>query len=283
LPEVADGFAELAAKHYGAPGALPVAGSQAAIRALPGLLRKGVAAVAPLTYGEYAPAFHRAGHRIVPLDVASATLPEEVNHVIVANPNNPTTERIDRDVLLGWHAQLAAREGTLVIDEAFADAYDNASLASESGRDGLVVLRSVGKFYGLAGIRAGFVLAAQPLRDALNETLGAWTVSGPARHAVSAAFSDRAWQTETRATLARESARLSALIRFQGFKPYSTPLFVWFETPNAAGLQHALALKGIWTRLFEHGALPSLRIGLTGSAGEWSRFSQAFEQAVGRP
>jgi cobalamin biosynthetic protein CobC len=282
LPEDADGFAELAAKHYGAPGALPVAGSQAAIRALPGLLRKGVAAVAPLTYGEYAPAFERAGHRVVALDVVSATLPKDVDHVIVANPNNPTTERIDRDVLLEWHEQLTARAGTLIIDEAFADAYDNASLAPETYREGLVVLRSVGKFYGLAGIRAGFVLASQPLRDALNETLGAWTVSGPARHAVSAAFNDHAWQTETRTTLARESARLSALIRAQGFKPYSTPLFAWFETPNAANLQRALAEKGIWTRLFEHGASPSLRIGLTGTEGEWSRFSEAFEQAVGK-
>jgi len=281
LPEDADGFAELAAKHYGAPGALPVAGSQAAIRALPGLLEKGIAAVAPLTYGEYAPAFERAGHRVVPLDVTSVTLPKDVDHVIVANPDNPTTTYLDRDVLLGWHEQLAARKGTLIIDEAFADAYDNASLAPETYREGLIVLRSVGKFYGLAGIRAGFVLAAQPLRDALNETLGAWTVSGPARHAVSAAFNDHAWQFETRATLARESAKLCTLIRSLGFTPYSTPLFAWFQTPNAANLQRALAEKGIWTRLFEHGVSPSLRIGLTGSEDEWSRFSQAFEQVAG--
>jgi cobalamin biosynthetic protein CobC len=282
LPEDADGFAELAAKHYGAPGALPVAGSQAAIRALPALLRKGVAAVAPLTYGEYAPAFERAGHRIVPLDVASEKLPGDVDHVIVANPNNPTTAHLDRDVLLEWHQQLSARGGTLIVDEAFADAYNDASLAPESDREGLVVLRSVGKFYGLAGIRAGFVLASQSLRDALNETLGAWTVSGPARHAVSAAFNDHAWQTATRETLTRDSARLVALIRDQGFQALSTPLFAWFESPNAADLQHALAEKGIWTRLFEHGKSPSLRIGLTGSEAEWSRFAEAFKQGVGK-
>ncbi|SOE56969.1 L-threonine O-3-phosphate decarboxylase [Burkholderia sp. D7] len=282
LPEEADGLAELAARHYGAPGALPVAGSQAAIRALPGLLKPGVAAVAPLTYGEYAPAFERAGHRIVTLDVASAALTDGIDHVIVANPNNPTTERVGRDVLLGWHEQLAARGGTLIVDEAFADAYGDASmsLASESGREGLVVLRSVGKFYGLAGIRAGFVLAAAPLRDALSEALGAWTVSGPARHAVQAAFNDLSWQAQTRATLARDSARLAALIRSQGFYPRATPLFVWLETGKAAVLQHALATRGIWTRLFEHGALPSLRIGLTGSDEEWARFAETFDAAV---
>jgi cobalamin biosynthetic protein CobC len=281
LPEDADGLAELAARHYGAPGALPVAGSQAAIRALPGVLKRGVAAVAPLTYGEYAPAFERAGHRIVGLDVASVELKDDIDHVIVANPNNPTIERITRDVLLGWHEQLAARGGTLIVDEAFADAYGDPamSLASESGREGLVVLRSVGKFYGLAGIRAGFVLAAAPLRDALSEALGAWTVSGPARHAVQAAFNDLSWQAQTRATLARDSARLAALIRSQGFDPHATPLFVWFETDTAEVLQHALATRGIWTRLFEHGAMPSLRIGLTGSEEEWARFAEAFNAA----
>jgi cobalamin biosynthetic protein CobC len=281
LPEDADGLAQLAARYYGAPGALPVAGSQAAIRALPGLLRSGIAAVATLTYGEYAPAFERAGHRVVALDVASAVLQDNVDHVIVANPDNPTTQRLERDLLMQWHAQLAARGGTLIVDEAFADAYGNEhqSLASESGRDGLIVLRSVGKFYGLAGIRAGFVLAAKPLRDALRNTLGAWTVSGPARHAVQAAFNDLSWQTDMRATLARDSARLAAFISSQGFNARSTPLFVWFETEHAAALQHRLATRGIWTRLFEHGASPSLRIGLTGSEAQWARFSEAFLSA----
>jgi cobalamin biosynthetic protein CobC len=154
------------------------------------------------------------------------------------------------------------------------------SMASESGREGLVVLRSVGKFYGLAGIRAGFVLTAAPLRNSLSEALGAWTVSGPARHAVQAAFNDLSWQAETRATLARDSARLAALIRNQGFDPRATPLFVWFETDKAAALQNALATRGIWTRLFEHGTSPSLRIGLTGSKEEWARFEEAFAAAV---
>jgi len=282
LPEDGDGLAELAARHYGAPAALPVAGSQAAIRALPGLFQPGVAAVAPLTYSEYAPAFERAGHRIVGLDAASSKLNDDIDYVIVANPNNPATDLIARDVLLHWHKQLAARGGTLIVDEAFADAYGDAatSLASESGREGLVVLRSVGKFYGLAGIRAGFVLAAAPLRDALSETLGAWTVSGPARHAVQAAFADLSWQAETRSTLARDSARLAALVRNQGFDSHATPLFVWFETDQAAALQHALATRGIWTRLFERGALPSLRIGLTGSQEEWARFEEAFMDSV---
>lgn len=283
LPEDDDGLASLAARYYGAPGALPVAGSQAAIRALPALLAPGIAGVAALTYGEYAPAFERAGHRVVSLDTRSATLPVELNHVIVANPNNPTAGLIARDLLLGWHAQLAERNGTLIVDEAFADAYAQSayrSLAADSGRDGLIVLRSVGKFYGLAGIRAGFVLAAQPVREALGAMLGAWTVSGPARHAIQAAFADTSWQADTRLLLAHDSARLASLVSQQGFNAHATPLFVWFETPDAGALQSALARKGIWTRRFEHGSAPSLRIGLTGTDPDWSRFSAAFRSVT---
>jgi len=283
LPEDGDGLAECAARYYGAPAALPVAGSQAAIRALPPLLRRGAVGVAPLTYAEYAPAFERAGHRVMPLDVSMRELPAGLDHVMVANPNNPTAERIARVVLLHWHAQLAARGGTLVIDEAFADADSDpgTSLAGETAREGLVVLRSVGKFFGLAGIRAGFVLAAAPLRDALADALGAWTVSGPARHAVQAAFDDRDWQLAARAQLQLDSERLAALIESHGFDAHATPLFAWFRTPDAAALQDALAKRGIWTRLFDRADMtPSLRIGLPGSEGDWARLARALAESV---
>ncbi|KND60439.1 L-threonine 3-O-phosphate decarboxylase [Candidatus Burkholderia verschuerenii] len=277
LPEDDDGVAACAARYYGAESALPVAGSQAVIRVLPALLKGGVAAVAPLTYGEYAPAFARAGHRIVTLDTDADDLPDAVDHVIVANPNNPTAARLSRDTLLRWHAQLARRGGTLIVDEAFADVDPGASLADIATRDGLVVLRSVGKFFGLAGIRAGFVLAAPDVQRALRDTLGAWTVGGPARHAVQAAFADLDWQRDTRARLHRDGARLGALLASHGFDLRSTPLFSWMPTPDAAALQHALAQRGIWTRLF---ALPemttSLRIGLPGADGDWARLERAL-------
>jgi cobalamin biosynthetic protein CobC len=266
LPEDDDGLADAAARYYGAPRALPVAGSQAAIRALPLLLKRGVAGVAPLTYGEYAPAFARAGHEIAPLDMTCAVLPASLDHVIVANPNNPTAERLSRETLMHWHTQLASRGGTLIVDEAFADADAATSLATETARDGLVVLRSVGKFFGLAGIRAGFVLAAPALLDALRDAQGAWTVGGPARHAVMAAFADEAWQHETR----------------ERFDVRATPLFAWTPTPRASALQHEFARRGIWTRLFNlPGMTASLRIGLPGSEGDWLRLERAMAEIRG--
>ena len=132
---------------------------------------------------------------------------------------------------------------------------------------------------GLAGIRAGFVLAAPALADALRDALGAWTVSGPARHAVAAAFADIAWQREMRERLHRDGARLAASIAIYGFDVRATPLFAWTATPKAPELQHALALRGIWTRLFDPpGMTPSLRIGLPGAEGDWARLSLALRE-----
>jgi cobalamin biosynthesis protein CobC len=281
LPDDGDDFAACAARYYGAPDAthiLPVAGSQAAIRALPALLPRAQVGIAPLTYSEYAPAFERAGHEVVPLNVSWETLPAALTHVVVANPNNPTAEHLDAGKLLHWHAQLSARGGTLLIDEAFADTMPSASLAASTPRDGLIVLRSPGKFFGLAGVRAGFVLGTPALLDALRRSLGAWTVSGPARHAVKAALEDNLWQQQMRTRLDAESARLVGLLRAQGFVTHSTPLFAWTNDARAAALHEALAQRGVWTRLFT--ASGSVRFGLPASDAEWTRFGKSLCEAI---
>jgi len=284
LPDDGDGFAACAARYYGAPDAqhvLPVAGSQAAIRALPALLPRTRVAIAPLTYGEYAPAFAQAGHEIAPLDVTHDALPDAIVHAVVVNPNNPTATHLDATRLLRWHAQLAARGGTLIVDEAFADAFDAPqanTLARATDRQGLVVLRSPGKFFGLAGARCGFALAQPALLGALRARLGAWTVSGPARHAVIHAFEDSVWQRTMRVHLAAESARLVALLRAHDFAPHATPLFAWVTDPRAPALQDALARHAVWTRRFD--APASLRFGLPASEDEWRRFEHALAQAM---
>lgn len=281
LPDEGDGFAACAARYYGAPDAahvLPVAGSQAAIRALPPLLPRATIGIAPLTYSEYAPAFQRAGHQVLPLDVSCETLPDTLTHVVIVNPNNPTAEHLSAGKLLQWHAQLNARGGTLLVDEAFADTMPSASLAACTDRNGLIVLRSPGKFFGLAGVRAGFVLGAPALLDALHRALGAWTVSGPARHAVKAAFEDETWQRQMRARLAADSARLVNLLHAQGLATRSTPLFAWCADARAAALHDELAQRGVWTRLFT--ANGSVRFGLPANEAEWTRFDESLRDSM---
>lgn len=281
LPDDGDDFAACAARYYGAPDAahvLPVAGSQAAIRTLPTLLPCARVGIAPLTYSEYAPAFSRAGHETASLDVARDDLPEALTHVVVVNPNNPSAAHLSADKLLHWHAQLSARGGTLLVDEAFADTMPAQSLAARTHLDGLIVLRSPGKFFGLAGVRAGFVLAAPALLDTLRKTLGAWTVSGPARHAVKAAFADEAWQAQMRTHLKDESARLVRSLHEHGFSTHSTPLFAWTDDVRAAALHEALAKRGVWTRLFT--STGSVRFGLPASEQEWMRFEECLRDAI---
>ncbi|WP_144145012.1 threonine-phosphate decarboxylase CobD [Paraburkholderia sp. BCC1884] len=282
LPDDADDFAACAARYYGAPDAahvLPVAGSQAAIRALPSLLPRAKVGIAPLTYSEYAPAFERAGHEVSSLDIALETLPDALTHVVIVNPNNPTAAHLSAAKLLHWHAQLSARGGTLLVDEAFADTMPSASLAASTHRDGLIVLRSPGKFFGLAGVRAGFVLGTPGLLAQLRRQLGAWTVSGPARHAVKAAFADDAWQAHMLTQLDTERARLIALLHAQGFDTRSTPLFAWTDDARAAALHEALAQCGVWTRLFT--STGSVRFGLPGTEAEWTRFETSLRESPG--
>jgi cobalamin biosynthetic protein CobC len=127
-------------------------------------------------------------------------------------------------------------------------------------------------------VRAGFVLGAPALLDTLRRSLGAWTVSGPARHAVKAAFADEAWQRQMRARLDGESARLAGLLQVQGFATHSTPLFAWTDDARAAALHEALAQRGVWTRLFASSG--SVRFGLPASDDEWARFDKSLRAAV---
>lgn len=291
LPED-DGLEALAAAHYGvndAKAVLAVAGSQAAIRTLPALLPRSRVGVAQVGYSEYAPAFARAGHDVTALPEAAflGALPDDVRHLVVVNPNNPTARVLSASTLRDWHARLHARGGTLIVDEAFIEALeDGPTLAPLAGTPGLVVLRSIGKFYGLAGARIGFVLGAPDLLAALRDALGHWTVNGPARTVVRAALTDTAWRTTNRTRLQCEGTRLHTLLNCHGLPNTATPLFAWAPTSRSPSLHAQLARLGIWTRLFDvpgqgHGMHPThdvlgIRFGLPPDETGWQRLGDAL-------
>ncbi|MDU0810979.1 MAG: threonine-phosphate decarboxylase CobD [Burkholderia sp.] len=272
-----------AAKYYNITNianVLPVAGSQAAIRALPGLLPPDVVGIAPVTYSEYAPAFKRYGHSTESFDIQDNILKSTIRYVIVGNPNNPTTDQISIDRLLCWYAQISKRGGTLIVDEAFSDINTKDSLSPYIGHSGLIVLRSVGKFFGLAGIRSGFVLANEQLITELRDTLGMWTVSGPARYVVIKALTDIKWQNVAKRRLIDDSERLSVLLKGYGFAVRSTLLFSWITDPRAAILHSTLATHGIWTRRFLKPS--SIRIGLPANKKQWQRLINSLEAYISK-
>ena len=276
LPEDEDGLLEAAGSYYGAPKLLPISGSQAAIQALPRLRGRSRVGVPVLGYNEHAHRWKQAGHEVLPVAVENfGSAVDELDVLVVCNPNNPTGERVVPAQLLEWHARLSARGGWLVVDEAFCDATPEASVARFTDRSGLVVLRSLGKFFGLAGARVGFVLATESLLKALADWLGPWAVSGPSRLVARAALSDKTWQDETRERLRQDSRRLAHLLTRSGLPPDGgCELFQWARTVRALEIHEVLARQGILTRHF--GADPSLRFGLPATPQDWERVEVAL-------
>ena len=277
LPESSPALLDVAERYYGTRSLLPVAGSQAAIMALPRLRPRGDVGILAPSYSEHRAGWEMAGHEVVALDsdAIEESLPA-LDVLVVVNPNNPTGERFSLERLLRWHQQLADRGGWLVVDEAFIDATPEQSLcALVEPKTGLVVLRSLGKFFGLAGIRSGFVFAMPQLLDRLERLLGPWSLSHPAQWVTEQALRDRSWQQQMCAQLPDESDRLFRLLEAVGLRPVgSTSLFQWVATPQAAETAHQLARQGVLIRLFDRPS--SLRFGLPSSEGEWARLQDAL-------
>lgn len=281
LPEDEDGLIACAARYYGHPAPLPLPGSQAAIQWLPRLLPPGRAVLPAPTYGEYAPAWRAAGHRVSELPYAELVAGDiEAEVIMLASPNNPTGDQLTAADLRRLAQRQAARGGWLVLDAAFADAADTnaaASLTAEAGTTlpRLIVLRSLGKFFGLAGARVGFCCAAEALQTQLAAALGPWAVSHPSRLAAQQALTDRDWQAQQHARLASACAQLGELLASHGLHSYAGGnCFRYVPMAQAENLYALLARRGILVRRF--GAPAALRFGLPGTEPGWQALASAL-------
>ncbi|HEY4093659.1 MAG TPA: threonine-phosphate decarboxylase CobD [Luteibacter sp.] len=294
LPEDEDDLLDAARAYYGCEHLLPVAGTQAAIQALPRLrLRSRVGVLSP-GYAEHAYAWREAGHDVTLLPMHELLArADEFDVTVFISPNNPTSERVPVGATLGATAlgenttrpavlchdrsrprSLLQEQRWVIVDEAFGDTWPALFLQP---REGLILLRSVGKFFGLAGARAGFVAAWPALLDALQERLGPWSLSGPTRYAVTRALRDTTWQATMRDRLRGESASLATTLATAGLLPTGgTDLFQYCLHPAAARLHHALAQRGILVRLFTDPA--ALRFGLPPDAAGLARLAQALTE-----
>jgi cobalamin biosynthesis protein CobC len=276
--DISDAARLAAAKYYGSGGVLPIAaaGTQPLIRLLAGFAdqSKRVAILAP-TYGEYRAVFERAGF---PVDEIAdfGALSEAHGTVIVVNPNNPDGRVYSRGDLRALSLQLADREAMLIVDEAFGDLVPEISLVADVAHNPhLVVLRSFGKFFGLAGLRLSFAIAGKAYASALEEGLGPWPVSGPAHSIATSLMSgDTATMRDSIAT--RHAALCNVLAR-NGLKiSGGTGLFALISVPNAADLHTHLCRNAILTRKFSYRD-DWLRVGLCADDGELQRLSTALQ------
>ena len=282
-PEMLANLELAAARAYGASSpAMVVAapGTQILIGLLPHLLGLGHVTILGPTYGGHQAAWEAAG-----ADVRIENTWEpfadracgEGAAAILCNPNNPDGRMIGADRL----AALASRAGVLIVDEAFADLEDpEIGLAPLLPVDGLLILRSFGKGYGLAGVRLGFLLASEATAARIRTALGPWAVSGPALAAGLAGLADFRWRAAMRPKLQGAGDRLDRLAATAGLAlAGGTRLFRLYRAAHAPAIFEHLAVRGILIRRFDE-APSLLRIGLPGCEAEWARLTEALQDGL---
>lgn len=300
LPQAEDGLDLAAAnyylKHSDSSALLPVSGSQAAIMALPQLLLTHLGALhqqqpqrvvllPKVGYKEHEKAWldacRHCGIRYEFYHLQpSAEQIQRALLLLVINVNNPTGHRIARHRLEAWHQQLQASGGYLVVDEAFIDLIEEESLLPKRHDfQQLVVLRSIGKFFGLAGIRVGFVFLESELKQQLQHQLGPWTIPGVSRYAAQQALRDTEWQQQQKVRVRNiADAQMAVLVeRFGKQNLVLAPFFIRVELENAKALYTAMCKQHILLRLCDEG--DAVRFGLVADEMQLLRLKEALQHA----
>ena len=232
-------------------------GASALIARLPALWPKACVDIPAPTYNEHAAAFSTAGWEITS-DGASTR--------VLVHPNNPTGH---------WYSARDLTTSIVVIDESFCDVAPEKSLLTSCDAPDHVVLKSFGKFWGLAGMRLGFAIGAHDTIARLSEMLGPWPVSGLALQIGAEALEDHGWAQATRARLSQDAARLDGLMSKAGARVVGgCTLFRLYEVDNASHWQGRLARKHIWSRVFPYSDT-WLRLGLPAPT-DWDRLEAAL-------
>ena len=284
LPETEDigKLKAAAAAAYGAcdPDLIAVApGTQILISSLPRIFPAERVVIRSPTYGEFAAAWSAAGAAVV--ESAGIESLEEGDVAILCNPNNPDGSGLAPTKLQELQARRARAGGRLVVDEAFAEFSEaNLSVVPALPRPGLIVLRSFGKAYGLAGLRLGFLVAEPDIVIRVEEALGPWPVSGIAIHVALAALGDEGWRGRMKERLARTGERLDSLLSSQGLEAVGgTSLFRLVRHDKAPWIAEALGRAGILVRDFPERP-GCLRFGMPPDEAAWRRLEAALTTAL---
>ncbi len=270
--------------YYGHEGLL-VPGSQRAIAELPGCFSRGKVWILAGTYGEHALCWKKAGHSVYEktaadirqaFNAATDNEPKLPDMLVLVNPGNPGGERFSAAELHGWAEQLKQRQAWLLCDEAFMDCTPDDSLLTQTLADNVLVLRSLGKFFGLAGLRIGVVFAAADVLQNLANRLGPWPVAGHSLWLTQQALSDESWIAQQRSRLKDNHALMAQWLN-EFYLAGKSDLFFTLKFPNAERVQSFLAERYIWSRCFKQQQL--IRLGLVGDdACKQQQLQQALNE-----
>ncbi|MFM9975793.1 MAG: threonine-phosphate decarboxylase CobD [Beijerinckiaceae bacterium] len=256
-------------------------GTQSLIQWLPIVLGKASVAIVSPTYNEHALAWRRSGATVIESSLHDP-YPAAARHLVIVNPNNPDGHVFDHALLRGFAEQAVRRGGTVILDESFIDTMPDVSAAALCRDYPVVIMRSFGKFYGLAGLRLGFLLAGEVIARRVAEALGPWAVAGPALCLGTTALLDRDWAHRMRLQLADEAAALDATLAGAGLTlKGGTSLYRLAAHPGARRVHDQLAARRIWIRCFDWDET-LLRIGLPATKSDFVRFENALEEITGK-
>lgn len=271
-PQGIAGLEAAAAAAFGVAAAkvVAVAGAEAALRLAPTLTGATSVAIVSPTYGGHGDAWRLAGVKAEAISLAAAS-DHPAEALVVVNPNNP-------DGATGDPASLVDGRRWLVVDESFVEVRPDLSVAA-AGLLRTIVLRSFGKFYGLPGVRLGFIVSDSATAARARALVGDWPVSAEAVAIGTAAYGDRAWATRTRERLDRAADWLDGLLADGGFIPAGgTSLFRLARAADADRRFARLAQHGVLTRPFSHDPTV-LRFGLP-RRGDWGRLAAALKETA---
>lgn len=211
--------------------------------------------------------------------------------VYLCRPDNPTGEVRTR----AWVEALLAAAGpdgpVVLLDEAYAEFAPEALLEEEAGRIAagergrLVVLRTLSKAYGLAGLRVGYAVGHPDVVAEIEKSRGPYKVSRPAEAAAVAALEDaEGWVREVVADVRRERARLHEGLAARGLRPLPSGanfLLVPLGPRSAGAVSAALRARGIAVRAFPElpGIGDAVRITI-GPAAEMERLLAALDEVI---
>lgn len=251
-------------------------GCELLIRLLPTILSVQRVSVVARSYSDHANAWRRAKAELIESPDPLSEI-DRCDAVVICNPNNPDGRCWSREELRAARERLAARGGWLIIDEAYMDLYPEQSMLVDPLKDGLIVMRSFGKFFGLAGLRLGALFGPPTILSAMSERLGVWPVSGLALAIGVEAYRDASWQTETRRRLAVARAELDRVLQRRGLSVIGgTELYRLVRADCAENWWTGLGEQGIYTRRFDW-CDEILRFGLPASDAELVRLDNALE------
>ncbi|MGL4404344.1 MAG: threonine-phosphate decarboxylase CobD [Notoacmeibacter sp.] len=259
-------------------GFVAAPGVQALIQLLPQLRQGEKAAILGPTYGEYAHVFQTLGDGCRIINSTNELRDETV--LVIVNPNNPDGRFFNPDVVLQLAKRQSEKNGLLIVDEAFCDMMPEISIAGKAGMPGLLVLKSFGKFFGLAGVRLGFAAGHRDDIEILQRLLGPWAVSGPALVAGAACYGDGKFKGKiSRAILRNSNAQRTVFSKADLEIVTDVGLFHLIKHQNAKALHQGLARKHILTRVFEN--QPDwIRFGLTKNTVERARLAAALDACL---